>query len=47
MAFYEVKRDPARFDSGKLASKVAAFFAKHPEKLGLKRTTGVLSLNDM
>ena len=47
LAFYEVKRDPTRFDSGKLASKVEAFFAKHPEKLGLKRTVGMLSLNDL
>ena len=47
IAFYEVKRDPARFDSGKLASKVEAFFAKHPEKRGLKRTVGMLSLNDL
>ena len=47
IAFYEVKRDPARFDDGKLAAKVAAFFAKHPEKRELKKTLGLLSLNDM
>jgi hypothetical protein len=47
IAFYEVKRDPTRFDSGKLAAKVEAFFAKHPEKRELKKTLGLLSLNDM
>ena len=47
IAFYEIKRDPSRFDSGKLAAKVEAFFAKHPEKRSLRRTVGALSLNDL
>ena len=47
IAFYEVKRDPDRFDRKKLEAKVAAFFEKHPSKRGLKRTLGLLSLDDM
>ena len=47
IAFYEVKRDPARFNGDRLAAKVEAFFAKHPGKRELKRTIGLLSLKDM
>jgi hypothetical protein len=42
-----VKVDPSRFDPVRLGEKVAAFFAKNPEKRGLKYTMGLLSLDDM
>ena len=47
LGFYEVKVDPSRFDPVRLGEKVAAFFAKNPEKRGLKHTMGLLSLDDM
>ena len=45
--FYEVKVDEGRFDRKVLESKAEAFFEKHPEKRGLSRSFGMLSLNDM
>ena len=45
--FYEVKRDAARFDRGKLEEKVAAFFVKHPEKRPARHLVSGLSMADM
>lgn len=45
--FYEVKRDAARYDRGKLEEKVAAFFAKHPTRRPARRLVKGLSMADM
>ena len=45
--FYEVKRDVARFDRGKLEEKVAAFFIKHPTKRSARHVVAGLSMADM
>ena len=45
--FYEIKRDPARFDRGKLEEKIAAFFVKHPTKRSALHLVRGLSLADM
>ncbi len=47
IAFYEVKRDPKRYDRESLVEKVSAFFEKNPGKRDMKRTIGLLSLQDM
>ena len=47
LGFYEVKVDPSRFDTTRLDKKVAAFFAKNPEKRNLVSTTGCLSIRDL
>jgi hypothetical protein len=47
LGFYEVKVDPSRFDAARLDEKVAAFFAKNPERRNLVRKSGLLSLADM
>ena len=45
--FYEIKREAARFDRGKLEEKIAAFFNKHPEKRSARNLVTGLSLADM
>lgn len=45
--FFEVKRDPARFDAEKLKGKVSAFFRKHPDKEGLLHEIRGLSMEEM
>ena len=47
LGFYEVKVDLSRFDAARLDEKVAAFFAKNPERRSLVRKSGLLSLSDM
>ncbi len=47
IAFYEIKRDPKRYDRESLVEKVSSFFEKNPGKRDLKRTIGLLSLQDM
>ena len=47
IGFYEVKVDSSRFDIARLGEKVAAFFAKNPDKRSFKNTTGLLSVEDM
>ena len=47
LGFYEVKTDASRYDARRLSEKVAAFFAKNPEKRNLAHTEGLLSLEDM
>ena len=47
LGFYEVKVDPSRFDAARLDEKVAAFFAKNPERRSLVRKSALLSLSDM
>ena len=47
LGFYEVKVDRSRFDAARLDEKVAAFFAKNPERRSLVRKSGLLSLSDM
>jgi len=47
IAFYEVKRDPERFEKWRLMAKVDAFYAKNPAKRPLKSTIGLLSMQDM
>ena len=47
LGFYEVKVDPSRFDAARLDEKVAAFFAKNPERRSLVRKSGLFSLADM
>ena len=47
MGFYEVKVDSSRFDGTRLDEKVAAFFAKNPDKRRFKNTTGLLAVEDM
>lgn len=45
--FYEVKRDPARYDEPALRRKVERFLEKHPEKSGRDIRLSCLSLKDM
>lgn len=45
--FFEVKRDPARFDPVKLNEKVAVFFRKHPDKKRLTHEIRGLSMEDL
>ena len=45
--FFEIKRDAARFDRGKLEEKVAAFFVKHPAKRPSRHLVKGLSMSDM
>lgn len=45
--FFEIKRNPARFDRRALETKAAAFFAKNPDKRGRKVSFGGLSLRDL
>lgn len=45
--FFEVKRDPARFDAEKLKGKVSAFFRKHPNKAGFLHEIRGLSMEEM
>lgn len=45
--FYEIKVDKARFDSGLLEKKAAAFLQKHPEKKELAVSYSCLSVEDM
>ena len=47
IGFFEVKVDSARFDAARLDEKVAAFFAKNPDKRRFKNTTGLLAVEDM
>ncbi|MBR4614824.1 MAG: hypothetical protein IKO55_04405 [Kiritimatiellae bacterium] len=47
LGFYEVKVDSSRFDAARLDEKIAAFFAKNPERRNLVRKSGLLSLADM
>ena len=47
LGFYEVKVDRSRFDAARLDEKVAAFFAKNPERRSLVRKSALLSLSDM
>ena len=47
IGFYEVKVDSSRFDAARLDEKVAAFFAKNPDKRRFKNTTGLLAVEDM
>ena len=47
LGFYEVKADASRYDARRLSEKIAAFFAKNPEKRDFARTAGLLSLEDM
>ena len=45
--FFEVKRNPARFDQGRLKEKVAAFFRKHPDKERLAHEIKGVSMEEM
>lgn len=45
--FYEIKRDPRRFDRAALEAKVAAFLEKNPSKRNVPRTLHFVSLADM
>ena len=45
--FFEIKRNPARFDRRALETKAMAFFAKNPDKRGRKVSFGGLSLRDL
>ena len=45
--FFEIKRDGARFDRGKLEEKISAFFRKHPDKAAARRRVDGLSMKDM
>ena len=45
--FFEIKRDPARFDRRALEAKAVAFFAKNPDKRGRKVSFQGLSLRDL
>lgn len=45
--FYEIKRDPRRFDRALLASKVEAFLEKNPNRRKCRRHLHFLSLDDM
>ncbi len=45
--FFEIKRNPARFDRRALETKAAAFFAKNPDKRARKVSFGGLSLRDL
>ena len=47
LGFYEVKADASRYDARRLSEKIAAFFAKNPEKRDFARAAGLLSLEDM
>ena len=47
LAFFEVKTDARRLDLDVLRGKTRAFFAKNPEKAGLRLSFGGLSLDDM
>lgn len=47
LGFYEVKVDSSRFEAGRLSEKIAAFFAKNPEKRDFAHTAGLLSLESM
>ena len=39
--------DRSRFDAACLSEKIAAFFAKNPDKKGLRQEYGALSIEDM
>lgn len=45
--FFEVKRNPTRFDAEKLEGKVAAFFRKHPDKETFSHEIRGLSMEEM
>ena len=45
--FFEVKRNPTRFDAEKLKGKVAAFFRKHPDKETFLHEIRGLSMEEM
>lgn len=45
--FFEVKRNPTRFDAEKLKGKVAAFFRKHPDKETFSHEIRGLSMEEM
>ena len=45
--FFEVKRDPTRFNPEKLNEKVAAFSRKHPDRAQFTQEIRCLSLEDM
>ena len=45
--FFEIERNPARFDRRALEAKTAAFFAKHPDKRSRKVSFGCLSPQDL
>ena len=45
--FYEVKREPSRFDPAILGRKVAAFFDKNPKLRSLEFSCNQLSMEDM
>ena len=47
LAFYEVKRDAARFDRTKLEHKSAAFFSKNPKLQNREVAFSGLSMDDM
>ena len=47
LRFYEVKREPSRFDAALLVRKVEAFLAKNPQFKSRKFSCGGLSMDDM